>query len=137
MTFFAPRAYQIDSLDLLEHEVFGPVAHIIPYASNKLDAVIDAVNDSGYGLTHGIHTRIESTRRHIQQRVRVGNTYINRNMIGAVVGVQPFGGEGLSVTGLKAGGPCYLHRFATERTVSINTTASGGNTTLMSLSEED
>jgi len=136
-TFFAPRAYQIDSLDMLEHEVFGPVAHIITYASNKLDAVIDAVNDSGYGLTLGVHTRVDSTRRHIQQRMRVGNAYINRNMIGAVVGVQPFGGEGLSGTGPKAGGPRYLHRFATERTVSINTTASGGNTTLMSLSEED
>ena len=110
---------------------------LITYASNKLDAVINAVNDSGYGLTLGVHTRVDSTRRHIQQRVRVGNSYINRNMIGAVVGVQSFGGEGLSVTGLKAGGPRYLHRFAKERTVSINTTASGGNTTLMSLSEED
>lgn len=136
-TFFAPRAYKIDSLDMLEREVFGPVAHIITYGANKLDNVINAVNNSGYGLTLGIHTRVDASRRYIQERIRVGNAYVNRNMIGAVVGVQPFGGEGLSGTGPKAGGPRYLHRFATERTVSLNTTASGGNAALMSLSEEE
>ncbi len=136
-TFFAPRAYQIESLSLLEREVFGPIAHIITYGANRLDEVIDAVNNSGYGLTLGVHTRVDATRRYIQERLRVGNAYVNRNMIGAVVGVQPFGGEGLSGTGPKAGGPRYLHRFATERTISLNTTASGGNAALMSLSEED
>lgn len=134
-TFFAPRAYQIESLDKLQKEVFGPIAHIIPYAASKLDQVIDAVNGSGFGLTMGVHTRVDATRRYIVDRLNVGNAYINRNMIGAVVGVQPFGGEGLSGTGPKAGGPRYLHRFATERTVSMDTTASGGNAALMSLSE--
>ena len=95
--------------------------------------MIDAINDSGYGLTLGIASRLDSTIRHIQRRAKVGNIYVNRNMIGAVVGVQPFGGEGLSGTGPKAGGPNYLLRFATERTVSINTAAIGGNTALSTL----
>jgi len=134
--FFAPRAYRIDSLDVLEREVFGPVLHVVSYAGNKLDGVIDAINATGYGLTFGVHTRVEDTRRYIQKRIRVGNVYVNRNMIGAVVGVQPFGGEGLSGTGPKAGGPRYLHRFACERTVSLDTTAAGGNAALMSLGED-
>jgi RHH-type proline utilization regulon transcriptional repressor/proline dehydrogenase/delta 1-pyrroline-5-carboxylate dehydrogenase len=91
---------------------------------------------TGYGLTLGIHSRIDETVRHILRRLRIGNSYVNRSMIGAVVGVQPFGGEGLSGTGPKAGGPRYLHRFATERTLSIDTTAAGGNTSLLSLQEE-
>jgi RHH-type proline utilization regulon transcriptional repressor/proline dehydrogenase/delta 1-pyrroline-5-carboxylate dehydrogenase len=134
--FFAPRAYRIDSLSRLEREVFGPILHVIPYAGDRLDAVIEAINRTGYGLTLGIHSRIDSRAEHIVRRLRVGNAYVNRNMIGAVVGVQPFGGEGLSGTGPKAGGPHYLHRFATERTLSVDTTASGGNASLLSLNEE-
>ncbi|GMU43229.1 MAG: bifunctional proline dehydrogenase/L-glutamate gamma-semialdehyde dehydrogenase PutA [Xanthomonadales bacterium PRO6] len=129
--FFAPRAYEIDSLARLPREVFGPVLHLIRYKSRDLDQVIDAINATGYGLTLGIHSRIDSTIEHIQQRIRAGNCYVNRNMIGAVVGVQPFGGEGLSGTGPKAGGPHYLHRFTTERTLTINTSAVGGNATLL------
>ena len=130
-TFFAPRAYEIASLKVLQREVFGPVLHIIRYQAKDLDAVIDSINASGYGLTLGIHSRIDATIEHIQKRVRVGNCYVNRNMVGAVVGVQPFGGEGLSGTGPKAGGPHYLHRFVTERTLTVNTAAVGGNATLI------
>ena len=135
-TFFAPRAYRIDSLAQLDREVFGPVIHVIGYDGDRLDDVIDQINDTGFGLTLGVHSRVDSTIEHIRRRARVGNLYVNRNMIGAVVGVQPFGGEGLSGTGPKAGGPRYLHRFATERSYSVNTTASGGNAALMSLHED-
>ena len=135
-TFFAPRAYRISSLSQLEHEVFGPILHVIGFDANNLDTVIDDINNTGYGLTLGVHSRINETIEHVRSRARVGNLYINRNIIGAVVGVQPFGGEGLSGTGPKAGGPRYLHRFACERSCSINTTASGGNAALMSLKEE-
>jgi len=131
--FFQPCAYEIDDIGLLEREVFGPVLHVVRYAADDLDAVIDAVNATGYGLTLGIHSRVDTTQEHIHARMRAGNTYVNRNMIGAVVGVQPFGGQGLSGTGPKAGGPRYLHRFAVERTRSINTTAAGGNAALMSM----
>ncbi len=134
-SFLGPKAYEIDSLDILAREVFGPIVHVIRYEAGHLDAVIDAVNRTGYGLTLGIHSRIEATQRYIASRVRAGNAYVNRSMIGAVVGVQPFGGEGLSGTGPKAGGPHYLHRFAVERTLSVNTTAAGGNTTLVTLEE--
>jgi RHH-type proline utilization regulon transcriptional repressor/proline dehydrogenase/delta 1-pyrroline-5-carboxylate dehydrogenase len=135
-SFFAPVAFEIDSLARLEREVFGPVLHVIRYRADRLDEVIEAVNDTGYGLTLGIHSRIDSTVEYIHARLHAGNAYVNRNMIGAVVGVQPFGGEGLSGTGPKAGGPRYLYRFATERTLSIDTTAAGGNASLMSLGEE-
>ena len=131
--FVAPCAFEILRLDFLEHEVFGPVLHVIRYQRSALDSVIDAINRTGYGLTLGIASRIDATIRDIQKRVKVGNIYVNRNMIGAVVGVQPFGGEGLSGTGPKAGGPNYLLRFATERTVSENTAAIGGNTALSAL----
>ena len=136
-TFFAPRAYEIDRLDRLTREVFGPILHVIRYRADRLDQVLDAINATGYGLTLGIHSRIDETVRRIHERLKVGNAYVNRNMIGAVVGVQPFGGEGLSGTGPKAGGPHYLHRFATERTLTIDTAAAGGNATLLSLQEED
>ena len=132
-SFVAPCAFEIPRMDFLEREVFGPVLHVIRYQRTALDNVIDAINGTGYGLTLGIASRVESTIRHIQSRARVGNIYVNRNMIGAVVGVQPFGGEGLSGTGPKAGGPNYLLRFATERTVSLNTAAIGGNTGLSAL----
>jgi len=131
--FFAPVAMEIDSLELLQREVFGPVLHVVRYASKDLDRIIDAVNALGYGLTLGVQTRIDSTARRIAERARVGNVYVNRNMIGAVVGVQPFGGCGLSGTGPKAGGLHYLHRFATERTLTTNTTAVGGNASLLTL----
>ena len=136
-SYFAPRAYAISGIEILEREVFGPILHVVRFRADGLDDVIDAVNATGYGLTLGIHSRIDETISHIRARSRVGNIYVNRNQIGAVVGVQPFGGEGLSGTGPKAGGPRYLHRFATERTSSINTTAQGGNAALMSLQEDD
>jgi RHH-type proline utilization regulon transcriptional repressor/proline dehydrogenase/delta 1-pyrroline-5-carboxylate dehydrogenase len=131
--FFPLQAFELESLDLLEKEVFGPILHVIRYRGDRLDAVVDAVNGTGYGLTLGVHSRIEDTWQRVTARARVGNLYINRNMIGAVVGVQPFGGEGLSGTGPKAGGPFYLYRFATERTRSANTSAMGGNASLLSL----
>jgi RHH-type transcriptional regulator, proline utilization regulon repressor / proline dehydrogenase / delta 1-pyrroline-5-carboxylate dehydrogenase len=117
----------------LTREVFGPAVHVVRYDVHKLDAVMDAVNATGYGLTLGVHTRVDATARYIASRVRAGNVYVNRNMIGAVVGVQPFGGRGLSGTGPKAGGPYYLHRFATEQTVTINTAAVGGNASLLTM----
>ncbi len=134
-TFFAPRAYELPSLSLLTQEVFGPVLHVLRWKSDQLDQVIDAINATGFGLTLGIHSRIDATIEHISRRAKVGNCYVNRNQIGAVVGVQPFGGEGLSGTGPKAGGPHYLVRFATERTLTINTTAAGGNASLLTLGE--
>jgi RHH-type proline utilization regulon transcriptional repressor/proline dehydrogenase/delta 1-pyrroline-5-carboxylate dehydrogenase len=131
--FFAPLAVEIDSLAALEREVFGPVVHIVRYRARDLDAVVAAVNRMGYGLTLGIHTRIDGLAQRVARALRVGNVYINRNMIGAVVGVQPFGGMGLSGTGPKAGGPHYLHRMATEQTITTNTAAIGGNAGLLSL----
>jgi RHH-type proline utilization regulon transcriptional repressor/proline dehydrogenase/delta 1-pyrroline-5-carboxylate dehydrogenase len=116
--------------------VFGPILHVIRYSADALDRVVDAINATGFGLTLGIHSRIDSAARDLAQRLRVGNVYVNRNMIGAVVGVQPFGGRGLSGTGPKAGGPHYLHRFTTEQTLTINTAAVGGNATLLSLSPD-
>lgn len=135
-SYFAPCAFEVPNLKALKREVFGPILHVVRYAAHKLDAVIEVVNATGYGLTLGVHSRVEATARYIQERVRVGNVYVNRNMIGAVVGVQPFGGEGLSGTGPKAGGPHYLHGFAVERTVSVNTAAVGGNASLLSLADD-
>ena len=135
-TFFAPRAFEIDSANRLEREVFGPILHVIRWRADRLDSVIDEIATTGYALTLGIHSRIDETVSHILARLGVGNSYVNRNMIGAVVGAQPFGGEKLSGTGPKAGGPRYLHRFATERIVTIDTTAAGGNATLLSLGDE-
>jgi RHH-type proline utilization regulon transcriptional repressor/proline dehydrogenase/delta 1-pyrroline-5-carboxylate dehydrogenase len=109
----------------------------VRWRADRLDAVLDEIAATGYGLTLGIHSRIDETVRHILARLRVGNSYVNRSMIGAVVGVQPFGGEGLSGTGPKAGAPRYLHRFVTERATSIDTTAAGGNASLLSLQEEN
>jgi RHH-type proline utilization regulon transcriptional repressor/proline dehydrogenase/delta 1-pyrroline-5-carboxylate dehydrogenase len=134
-TFFAPRAYEIPSLELLEREVFGPVLHVVRWKAGELDKVIEQVNATGYGLTLGIHSRIDETVEYITSRMRVGNCYVNRNQIGAIVGSQPFGGEGLSGTGPKAGGPHYLLRFATERSLCINTTAAGGNASLLTLQD--
>ncbi len=132
-TFFAPTLVEIESIDTLQREVFGPVLHVLRFAGRKLQETIAAVNATGYGLTMGLHTRIDSRARKIATLSGAGNIYINRNMIGAVVGVQPFGGRGLSGTGPKAGGPYYLPRFGTEYTVSNNVSAVGGNATLLSL----
>jgi RHH-type proline utilization regulon transcriptional repressor/proline dehydrogenase/delta 1-pyrroline-5-carboxylate dehydrogenase len=133
--FFAPLAVEIDSLDILEREVFGPVLHVIRYDADDLDAVMASIGRLGYGLTFGVQTRIERRSRELARRIGVGNVYVNRNMIGAVVGVQPFGGQGLSGTGPKAGGPHYLLRFVTEKTVCVNTAAVGGNATLLAGSD--
>jgi RHH-type proline utilization regulon transcriptional repressor/proline dehydrogenase/delta 1-pyrroline-5-carboxylate dehydrogenase len=136
-SYFAPRVYEIENINQLQHEVFGPILHIIQYQASKLDEVVAAINNSGYGLTLGIHSRINTTIDYITQHSRCGNTYVNRNMIGAVVGSQPFGGEGLSGTGPKAGGPHYLQRFATERVVTVNTAAVGGNASLLAIKNEE
>jgi RHH-type proline utilization regulon transcriptional repressor/proline dehydrogenase/delta 1-pyrroline-5-carboxylate dehydrogenase len=132
--FFAPHAFEIDSLARLPREVFGPVLHVIRFEGDRLDKVCDAINATGYGLTLGVHSRIAETANFVRARVRAGNLYVNRNQIGAVVGQQPFGGEGLSGTGPKAGGPNYLRRFALERTYTVNTAAAGGNAALLSSS---
>ena len=130
-TFCTPVLAEIPSIDVLEKEVFGPILHVVRYNAQNLDAVINSINNTGYGLTLGIHSRIDTTVEKIAHSVRVGNVYINRNQIGAIVGVQPFGGNGLSGTGPKAGGPLYLSRFVTEKTISNNISAAGGNAHLM------
>jgi RHH-type proline utilization regulon transcriptional repressor/proline dehydrogenase/delta 1-pyrroline-5-carboxylate dehydrogenase len=135
-TFFAPTLVEIDSVDVLEREVFGPVLHVLRYRNKNLAKTLDAVNATGYGLTMGLHSRIDSRARALAEHSGAGNLYINRNMIGAVVGVQPFGGRGLSGTGPKAGGPHYVPRFGTEFTVSNNIAAVGGNASLLSLESD-
>lgn len=130
--FVAPSLIEIDSIRQLTEEHFGPILHVVRYSLTQLDEVIDAINDSGFGLTFGFHSRIEPRIKHVQQRIRVGNIYINRDTIGAVVGAQPFGGQGLSGTGPKAGGPHYLSAFCSEQTRTVNTAAVGGNVQLLS-----
>jgi RHH-type proline utilization regulon transcriptional repressor/proline dehydrogenase/delta 1-pyrroline-5-carboxylate dehydrogenase len=130
--FFAPHLFELQALDQLKTEEFGPILHVVRYKADQLAQVIQAIRRTGFGLTLGVHSRLESVADHVFRSVPVGNTYVNRNMIGAVVGVQPFGGQGLSGTGPKAGGPHYLLRFATERTLTINTVAIGGNVDLLS-----
>ncbi len=130
-TFVAPTIIEIGSIRELDAEHFGPVLHVARFKAEELEQVIADINATGFGLTLGLHSRIDATRRLVQARARVGNFYVNRNQIGAVVGSQPFGGEGLSGTGPKAGGPHYLARFATERVTCIDTTAAGGNASLM------
>ena len=130
--FFAPRLFELRRLDQLQSEEFGPILHVARYPSGALPKVLEAIRRTGYGLTLGVHSRLESVAEHLFRTLPVGNTYVNRNMIGAVVGVQPFGGQGLSGTGPKAGGPHYLLRFANERTLTINTAAIGGNVELLS-----
>ncbi len=129
--FVPPTMIEIASLADLDAEHFGPVLHVVRWKSGELEAVIDAINATGFGLTLGLQSRIDTTRTLVERRARVGNFYVNRNQIGAVVESQPFGGEGLSGTGPKAGGPHYVARFATERVTCIDTTAAGGNATLM------
>ena len=134
-TFVAPAIIEIDRARDLKQEVFGPVLHVVRWHSDHLEQLLADIAGNGYGLTLGIHSRIDATAAHIIARLGHGNVYVNRNMIGAVVGSQPFGGSGLSGTGPKAGGPNYLHRFAAEQVVTVNTAAAGGNVTLLSEDE--
>ena len=130
-SFVAPAIYEISSLSQLNRENFGPVLHVIRFSGEALDGVVEQINATGYGLTLGLQSRIDTVRDYVEEHARVGNFYVNRNQIGAVVESQPFGGEGLSGTGPKAGGPHYVARFATERVTCIDTTAAGGNASLM------
>ncbi len=130
-SFVAPAIIEIGGIDALSAENFGPVLHVTRFAAGELETVIEAINATGHGLTLGLHSRIDTVRQLVQAKARTGNVYVNRNQIGAVVESQPFGGEGLSGTGPKAGGPHYVARFATERVVCIDTTAAGGNASLM------
>ncbi len=134
-TYVAPHIFELNKPHDLAQEVFGPVLHVVRYRSDRLEEVLQAIEGTGYGLTLGVHSRIDATVNRIVNALSVGNVYVNRNMIGAVVGVQPFGGHGLSGTGPKAGGPHYLLRFATEQTVTINTAAAGGNANLIAMGE--
>lgn len=134
-TFVAPTIIEVKGMDDVKKEVFGPVLHVGPYKAKDFEKLVHSINQAGYGLTMGLQTRIERTIGQLRQQAHVGNLYVNRNMIGAVVGVQPFGGEGLSGTGPKAGGPHYLPRFGVERTFSYNIMASGGNVALLNLEE--
>ncbi|WP_024577016.1 MULTISPECIES: bifunctional proline dehydrogenase/L-glutamate gamma-semialdehyde dehydrogenase PutA [unclassified Afipia] len=129
--FVAPHIFELENAEQLTEEVFGPILHVVRYKAVDLEHVLQSIATSGYGLTLGIHSRIDDTVETTVERLAVGNVYVNRNMIGAVVGVQPFGGHGLSGTGPKAGGPHYLPRLATEQTITINTAAAGGNAGLM------
>jgi RHH-type proline utilization regulon transcriptional repressor/proline dehydrogenase/delta 1-pyrroline-5-carboxylate dehydrogenase len=126
----APQIFELAQISELTQEIFGPVLHIVRWKGDPL-VVIEQINALGYGLTIGIQTRIDSRAQQLAHAAHIGNVYINRNQIGAVVGVQPFGGEGLSGTGPKAGGPHYLYRFCAEQTITINTTAAGGNAALL------
>ena len=132
-TFFAPHLIELKAASQLSREEFGPILHVVRYRSSDILKVLQSIRDSHYGLTLGVQTRLESFWRQVFADTSIGNTYVNRNMIGAVVGVQPFGGNGLSGTGPKAGGPHYLTRFANERTLTVNTTATGGNAALLNL----
>jgi RHH-type proline utilization regulon transcriptional repressor/proline dehydrogenase/delta 1-pyrroline-5-carboxylate dehydrogenase len=129
--FVAPTIIEIGSIGELSKENFGPVLHVARFRADQLEQVVADINASGFGLTLGLHSRIAETRRTVERLAKVGNLYVNRNQIGAVVESQPFGGEGLSGTGPKAGGPHYVLRFATERVVTIDTTAAGGNASLL------
>jgi RHH-type proline utilization regulon transcriptional repressor/proline dehydrogenase/delta 1-pyrroline-5-carboxylate dehydrogenase len=130
--YVAPHVFELANASELTEEVFGPILHVVRYSGKRLDRVLQSIQASGYALTLGIHSRIDDTIEAVIDALQVGNIYVNRNMIGAVVGVQPFGGFGLSGTGPKAGGPHYLARFATEQTLTINTAAAGGNAALLS-----
>jgi RHH-type proline utilization regulon transcriptional repressor/proline dehydrogenase/delta 1-pyrroline-5-carboxylate dehydrogenase len=134
--FVAPHLFEIGDAASLREEIFGPVLHVVRYKESELESVLATIEESGFGLTLGIHSRIEETADRIVNRLPIGNVYVNRNMIGAVVGVQPFGGQGLSGTGPKAGGPHYLPRFTAEQTVTVNTAAAGGNASLFDLDED-
>jgi len=131
--FVPPTIIRLDAIAELDREIFGPVLHVVTWKAGTMEATVDAITRSGYGLTMGLHSRIGAAAQAVRGRAKVGNLYVNRSMIGAVVGVQPFGGEGLSGTGPKAGGPHYLPRFCVERTWTVDTTSAGGNASLLSL----
>ncbi|KPF60767.1 bifunctional proline dehydrogenase/L-glutamate gamma-semialdehyde dehydrogenase PutA [Rhizobium sp. AAP116] len=133
--FFAPHIVELDRPEALTREIFGPVLHVVRWKAKALDQVIASIDATGYGLTLGVHSRIEATIRKVTEALDTGNIYVNRNMIGAVVGTQPFGGSGMSGTGFKAGGPAYLSRFAVEQVISVNTAAAGGNASLIAIGE--
>lgn len=133
--FFPPHAFLLKNAQEMTREIFGPVLHVLVYKQSQLMEMVDAINAYGFGLTFGIQSRINETVKQVSNRIEAGNVYVNRNMIGAVVGVQPFGGRHLSGTGPKAGGPHYLQRLCDEKTITINTTAAGGNASLMALGE--
>jgi RHH-type proline utilization regulon transcriptional repressor/proline dehydrogenase/delta 1-pyrroline-5-carboxylate dehydrogenase len=135
-SFVTPMIVEIPYISIINKENFGPILHIVRFRREQLDDILEAVAATGFGLTFGVQSRIERRAQRIAERVPAGNIYINRNMVGAVVGVQPFGGRGLSGTGPKAGGPHYLQRFVTERTISVNTAAVGGNATLLGLTKD-
>ena len=132
----SPTLINIKSISDIKDEQFGPILHILKYKSNQIDEIISEINKSGYGLTMGIHSRIENRADYYSQISNVGNIYINRDMVGAVVGSQPFGGIGLSGSGFKAGGPNYLLQFLNEKVISKNSVAFGGNTELLNLQED-
>jgi RHH-type proline utilization regulon transcriptional repressor/proline dehydrogenase/delta 1-pyrroline-5-carboxylate dehydrogenase len=134
-TFVGPHIFEIGRVEDLTREVFGPVLHVVRWKAGRLGPLLDAIAATGYGLTLGVHTRIEATLAAVTERMPVGNIYVNRNMIGAVVGTQPFGGVGLSGTGPKAGGPSYLKRFGSEQVIAVNTAAAGGNASLIAMGE--
>jgi RHH-type proline utilization regulon transcriptional repressor/proline dehydrogenase/delta 1-pyrroline-5-carboxylate dehydrogenase len=136
-TYVTPAVYEIDDIRRVPHEIFGPILHVVRFDRGRLANVIEQLNETGFGLTLGLHSRIEEVADFVAEYAKVGNLYVNRNQIGAVVGVQPFGGEGLSGTGPKAGGPNYLTRFATERTRTTDVTATGGNLQLLGLGVEE
>ena len=134
-TFVPPAIIELDRASDLKEEVFGPILHIVRWQPDELDTLLDEIAGNGTGLTLGIHSRIDTRIAEIAARMRNGNVYVNRSMIGAVVGTQPFGGTGTSGTGPKAGGPNYLRRFATEQVVTVNTAAAGGNASLLASGE--
>jgi RHH-type proline utilization regulon transcriptional repressor/proline dehydrogenase/delta 1-pyrroline-5-carboxylate dehydrogenase len=133
--FIPPTLIGLPSIEDLDREVFGPILHVVTWKSGDIEGTLERVMTSGYGLTLGIHSRNATETEAVRRRAAIGNLYVNRSMIGAVVGVQPFGGEGLSGTGPKAGGPHYLARFAVERTFTVDTTSAGGNASLLGLED--
>jgi RHH-type transcriptional regulator, proline utilization regulon repressor / proline dehydrogenase / delta 1-pyrroline-5-carboxylate dehydrogenase len=134
-TFVAPHIVELRRADALTKEVFGPILHVVRWQADRIDEVIEWINRTGYGLTFGIHTRVGGRAERIARALKVGNVYVNRSTIGAVVGSQPFGGMSLSGTGPKAGGPNYLQRFAHEQVISTDTTAAGGNASLVTMED--
>jgi RHH-type proline utilization regulon transcriptional repressor/proline dehydrogenase/delta 1-pyrroline-5-carboxylate dehydrogenase len=134
-TYVPPAIIELRRAGDLTEEVFGPILHVVRWRADELDLLLDEIAGNRYGLTLGIHSRIDRTVNHIAARLANGNVYVNRNLIGAVVGTQPFGGSGLSGTGPKAGGPNYLTRFAVEQVVTTNTAAAGGNASLLTAEE--
>ncbi|MDX1497887.1 MAG: aldehyde dehydrogenase family protein, partial [Salinisphaeraceae bacterium] len=135
--FLAPQAWAIQDLKQLPNEVFGPILHVLRYKAEDFENLIDTINATDYALTSGLHSRIAARHEVFQKKMQAGNLYINRDMIAAVPGSQPFGGHGLSGTGPKAGGPHYLQRLVHEQTITTNTAAMGGNASLLTLDDKD